>query len=78
MVSVHTVEFFDSCSCVMVLGIGEAPSAFTLDHNIGEFVLTNASLSIPPAGKIYSINEGNAALWDEPTSKCAPSPVLYL
>ena len=78
MTSGHAVELLKVCSCVMVLGIGEAPSAFTLDHNIGEFVLTNASLSIPPAGKIYSINEGNAALWDEPTSKCARSPALQL
>ena len=56
-------------SAVMVLGIGSAPSAFTLDQNIGEFVLTNDGLSIPPEGKIYSVNEGNASLWDEPTTK---------
>ena len=57
------------CSCVMVISIGQAPSAFTLDQNIGDFVLTNASLSIPKQGKIYSINEGNASLWDEATAK---------
>jgi fructose-1,6-bisphosphatase I len=55
----------------MVISIGGSPSAFTLDQNIGEFVLTNASLSIPPQGKIYSINEGNASFWDPPTTKYA-------
>ena len=53
----------------MVISIGQAPSAFTLDQNIGDFVLTNASLSIPKQGKIYSINEGNASLWDDATAK---------
>lgn len=57
------------CSCVMVISSGEAPSAFTLDQNIGDFVLTNASLAIPEKGSIYSINEGNATLWDQATSK---------
>lgn len=59
------------CSCVMVISIGQAPSAFTLDQNIGDFVLTNESLSIPKEGKIYSINEGNSSLWDGPTAKYA-------
>lgn len=57
------------CSCVMVLSIGARPSAFTLDQNIGEFVLTDGNMSIPEAGRIYSINEGNTAVWDEPTKK---------
>jgi len=56
-------------SCVMVISIGDAPSAFTLDQNIGDFVMTQSSLSIPPQGKIYSINEGNAQYWDPPTKK---------
>jgi len=53
----------------MVISIGDAPSAFTLDQNIGDFVMTQSSLSIPPQGKIYSINEGNAQYWDPPTKK---------
>jgi fructose-1,6-bisphosphatase I len=55
-------------SCAMVISIGEKPSVFTLDPSLGEFVLTNAQVTVPPRGGIYSVNEGNAALWDEPTS----------
>ena len=57
------------CSCVMVISIGGKPSSFTLDQNIGEFVRTESDLSIPKAGKIYSLNEGNTSVWDEPTKK---------
>ena len=46
-----------------------APAAFTLDPSLGEFVLTTPALQVPPTGTIYSINEGNSSLWDEPTSR---------
>ena len=34
-------------------------------QSIGEFVLTDANMKIPPRGKIFSINEGYAKYWDE-------------
>ena len=43
--------------------MGGPPAAFTLDPSLGEFLLTTPELRIPPKGKIYSINEGNASLW---------------
>jgi len=36
---------------------------FTLDQNVGEFVLSHNNIKIPDAGKIYSFNEGNYAMW---------------
>jgi len=45
------------------------PSVFTLDPSLGEFVLTQARVRVPERGSIYSINEGNALLWDEGTRK---------
>jgi Fructose-1-6-bisphosphatase, N-terminal domain len=58
-------------SCALVISIGEKPSVFTLDPSLGEFVLTNSQINIPENGSIYSVNEGNAALWDEPVTRCA-------
>jgi fructose-1,6-bisphosphatase I len=36
---------------------------------IGEFLLTQRNLKIPARGKIYSLNEGYEANWDEPTKE---------
>ena len=36
---------------------------FTLDQNLGEFVLSHNNIKIPDSGKIYSFNEGNYAMW---------------
>lgn len=36
---------------------------FTLDQNLGEFVLSHNDIKIPESGKIYSFNEGNYAMW---------------
>ncbi|KXZ52918.1 hypothetical protein GPECTOR_8g296 [Gonium pectorale] len=54
-----------SSSTVMVLTIGNGVFGFTLDPLVGEFVLTHPNVQIPEAGKIYSFNEGNYALWDD-------------
>lgn len=36
---------------------------------IGEFLLTDPDMKIKPRGKIYSLNEGYAAQFDEPLKK---------
>ncbi|GFR44881.1 hypothetical protein Agub_g6225 [Astrephomene gubernaculifera] len=54
-----------SSSTVLVITIGNGVFGFTMDPLIGEFVLTHPNVRIPEAGKIYSFNEGNYALWDE-------------
>lgn len=54
---------------MVVLSIGEGVNGFMLDPAIGEFILTQPNITIKPRGKIYSLNEGYAKFWDEPTKK---------
>ena len=49
----------------MVLSLGNGVNGFTYDPSIGEFVLTDPNMTIPEKGKIYSINEGYCADWDD-------------
>lgn len=56
-------------SCTFVLSTGNGVNGFTLDPSLGEFILTHPNIKIPKKGKIYSLNEGNAKNWDEPTAK---------
>jgi len=49
---------------VMSFG-GKTCQGFTLDEQVGEFVLTKPNMKIPTRGKpIYSINEANRWAWD--------------
>ncbi|KQK10761.1 fructose-1,6-bisphosphatase, cytosolic [Brachypodium distachyon] len=56
-------------SCTLVLSTGNGVNGFTLDPSLGEFIMTHPDIKIPPKGKIYSVNEGNAKNWDTPTAK---------
>ncbi|EEF29949.1 fructose-1,6-bisphosphatase, cytosolic [Ricinus communis] len=56
-------------SCMFVLSTGNGVNGFTLDPSLGEFILTHPDIKIPKKGKIYSVNEGNAKNWDDPTAK---------
>ncbi len=56
-------------SVMMVYTTGNGVFGFTLDPRIGEFFLSHPDIRIPPRGKIYSINEGNAAHWTEETHR---------
>jgi fructose-1,6-bisphosphatase I len=57
-------------STQMVLALADGPvNGFTLDPSLGEFILTHPDIRIPKRGVIYSINEGNAAAWEEPVAK---------
>jgi len=49
----------------MVLSTGNGVNGFMLDPAIGEFILTDPDMRVPTRGKIYSINEGYAATWDD-------------
>ncbi len=46
-------------STMLVYTTGKGVNGFTLDPSIGEFCLSHPDIRIPPAGNIYSINEGN-------------------
>lgn len=51
-------------ACMIVLATDDGVNGFMLDPSIGEFVLTDPDMKIKPRGKIYSVNEGYANIWD--------------
>ncbi|KAG1143158.1 hypothetical protein G6F37_009431 [Rhizopus arrhizus] len=55
--------------CEMILSVGNGVNGFTLDPSIGEFIMTHPKITMPPSGKIYSVNEGNYKYFDEPSKK---------
>ena len=48
-------------STMLVYSTGAGVNGFTLDPSIGEFCLSHPDIMTPKDGKVYSINEGNAA-----------------
>merc|ERR1719163_566534 len=54
---------------IFVFTFGAGVHGFTLDENIGEFVLTHPDIKIPEETKIYSLNEANMPNWDAPLQK---------
>eukprot|EP00095_Tigriopus_kingsejongensis_P000114 maker-scaffold265_size231475-snap-gene-1.18 protein:Tk00114 transcript:maker-scaffold265_size231475-snap-gene-1.18-mRNA-1 annotation:"fructose- -bisphosphatase 1" len=48
---------------MMVVALSGAVNGFMLDPAIGEFILSDANMSIPSRGKIYSLNEGYENKW---------------
>jgi fructose-1,6-bisphosphatase I len=55
-----------SSSTFMVLTLGSGTYGFTLDENLGEFVLSHPAIRIPETSSIISFNEANTHMWDEP------------
>jgi len=51
-------------STMFVYSTGQGVHGFTFDPSIGEFLLSHENIQMPPKGRIYSVNEGNYALWD--------------
>jgi fructose-1,6-bisphosphatase I len=47
-------------SCMLVYTTGNGVHAFTLDPDIGAFVLSHERVTMPPQGNLYSINEANS------------------
>ncbi|EPY21778.1 fructose-1,6-bisphosphatase I [Strigomonas culicis] len=48
----------------LVLTSGHGVDGFTLDPNIGEFLLTHPHICIPKKRRIFSVNEGNYNKWE--------------
>jgi fructose-1,6-bisphosphatase I len=55
-------------STQMITCIDKIVNGYTLDPSLGEFILTHPNIRIPETNPIYSINEGNSALWDQQIS----------
>jgi fructose-1,6-bisphosphatase I len=54
-------------STMLVYTVGRGVHGFTLDPSLGEFLLSHHDIRMPKRGSIYSVNEGNAALWPDRT-----------
>ena len=56
-------------STMLVYSCGKGVHGFTLDPDIGEFLLSHENMKIPTRGNVYSVNEGNYQKWPSPTQR---------
>lgn len=54
-----------SSATILVFSVGDGVHGFTLDPQLGEFVLTHPNIRIPKRGNIYSCNEANSEGWSD-------------
>eukprot|EP01038_Epipyxis_sp_PR26KG_P014476 gene14476-19432_t len=52
-----------SSTTVLMISLGDGVHGFTLDPNIGEFILTHPNVKVPSRGRIYSMNEARSPWW---------------
>ncbi|CAI8835422.1 class 1 fructose-bisphosphatase [Methylocaldum szegediense] len=53
----------------MVLTTGSGVNGFTLDRDVGEFVLTHPNMRIPEETSEFAINMSNQRYWEEPVRR---------
>jgi fructose-1,6-bisphosphatase I len=56
-------------STMLVLTSGHGVNGFTLDRDIGEFVLTHPSMTIPADTREFAINASNQRFWEAPVQR---------
>ncbi|MBK1693585.1 fructose-bisphosphatase class I [Chromatium weissei] len=56
-------------STMMVLTTGNGVNGFTLDQNIGEFILTHPNMTIPADTREFAINASNMRFWEPPIQR---------
>jgi fructose-1,6-bisphosphatase I len=71
-------------STMLVYATRRGVHGFTLDPSMGEFTLSHPDIQCPPAGRIYSVNQGHEEGYSEPVrsfirdcrqkSKCGEKP----
>ena len=54
---------------MLVLSVGKGTHGFTLDREIGNFILTHANLTIPEDTSEFAINTSNARFWEPPVHR---------
>ncbi len=54
---------------MLVLSVGNGVQGFTLDPNLGEFMLTHPELQIPPDTREFAINASNSRFWEAPIKR---------
>ena len=53
----------------LVLTIGKGTSIFTLDRRVGDFVMTQSAVAIPPTANEFAINTSNSRHWAGPVRR---------
>jgi len=56
-------------STQLVLTVGRGTHGFTLDREIGNFVLTHPDIRVPAEGSDYLINASNRRFWEPPVAR---------
>jgi fructose-1,6-bisphosphatase I/sedoheptulose-1,7-bisphosphatase len=54
---------------MLVLSVGNGVNGFTLDPNLGEFMLTHPKLQIPQDTQEFAINASNSRFWEAPVKR---------
>jgi fructose-1,6-bisphosphatase I/sedoheptulose-1,7-bisphosphatase len=54
---------------MLVLTVGNGVSGFTLDPNLGQFMLTHPDIQIPVDTHEFAINASNARFWEAPVKR---------
>jgi fructose-1,6-bisphosphatase I/sedoheptulose-1,7-bisphosphatase len=56
-------------STVLVLTVGNGVAGFTLDPELGDFVLTNPDMRVPERTSEFAINASNSRFWEPPVRR---------
>ena len=56
-------------STMLVLTTGHGVNGFTLDSDIGEFILTHPQMRIPEETGVFAINASNERFWEPPVKR---------
>ena len=54
---------------MLVLTVGNGVAGFTLNHNLGEFVLTHPDIRVSPDTHEFAINSSNSRFWEPPVKR---------
>ena len=54
---------------MLVLTLGNGVQGFTLDPNLGEFMLTHPQITVPPDTQEVAINASNSRFWEAPVKR---------
>ncbi len=56
-------------STMLVLSVGNGVAGFTLDPNLGEFVLSHPNIRVPQETQEFAINTSNSRYWEPPVKR---------
>ncbi|MBK9136615.1 MAG: class 1 fructose-bisphosphatase [Betaproteobacteria bacterium] len=56
-------------STMLVLSVGNGVAGFTLNPNLGEFVLSHADIRVPEETQEFAINTSNSRFWEPPVKR---------